>query len=435
MRSSLSMSRVWGGIFSKRRNVYDTHFSILSILFLVIALLVWMSIANIAQVVRVEGRIIPAGKAQQVQHLEGGIISVIRTQEGAVVHKGDVLLDIDGTMAGANLSETKVKLEAQQAHAARLKSEVNGKGDIEFPAEVTNKTVIEAEESLFSVRQINLQHELSVNQSLINQKVAELQGARIRKEQLKSELVTATERVSIVNTMADNGVASKMEVLDAKGRAQSLKTEILSLDGMIPKLEASVAEAKEKNKEIQSNFKAQSQSEYVQIVSEIDRLKQEFSAASDRMKRTDVRAPVDGIINALYVNTVGGVVKPGEILLEITPTTERVLIEARSAPKDRGSLRPGLETEIRVSAYDSAEYGLVKGTLTKVSADSLKDSNNNDYYQVDIAVNELPDRYKGKEIVPGMTVTADIVTGSRTILGYLLSPVRKFTYNMFKDAR
>lgn len=413
----------------------DSRFLILCALFLVLALLIWMSFAQIAQVVRVEGRIIPAGKAQQVQHLEGGIISVIRTQEGAVVHKGDILLEVDGTMAGASLSETKVKLEAQFAHAARLKAEVEGTETILFPGEVTSKSVIEAEENLFSARKLNLQHEISVNQSLLSQRIAELQEAKIRKERLSSEIATAVERMSIVNNMSANGAASKMEVLDAKGREQSLRTEISSLEGMIPKLDASVSEAKSKIEETQSNFRAQAQSEYVETLSEIDRLKQEATAADDRMKRTDVRAPVDGVINALYVNTVGGVIKPGEVLLEITPTTGNILIESRAMPKDRGFLHSGLNTEIRVSAYDTAEFGMIKGTVTKVSADSLKDSDNHDYYQVDIAVYNLPDRYQGKEIVPGMTVTADIVTGKRTILNYLLSPIRKFTYNIFRDAR
>lgn len=423
-------SSVLGG----RWGLDDSRSLLLGVFFLVVTLLIWMSVAQIAQVVRVEGRTIPAGKSQQIQHFEGGIISVIRTQEGAVVHKGDILLEVDGTMAGASLSETKVKMESKLARAARLRAEVEG-GDILFPEEVTSERVIEAEKNLFTARQTNLRHETSVNQSLLTQRIAELQEAKTRKERLRSEVATAVERVSIVNDMSHNGAASKMEVLDAKGREQRLRTEISSLEGMIPKLEASVSEAKSKVEETRSNFWARAQSEYVETLSEIDRLKQEAMAADDRMQRTDVRAPVDGVINALYVNTVGGVIKPGEVLLEITPTTGNILIESRAKPRDRGFLHSGLNTEIRVSAYDAAEFGTIKGRVLKVSADSLKDADGNDYYQVDIAVDSLPDQYQGKKIVPGMTVTADIVTGERTILNYLLSPIRKFTYNIFRDAR
>lgn len=409
--------------------------SIIAVLILTVLLFVWMSVTDLSQVVRVEGKIIPAGKGQQIQHLEGGIISSIDVQEGELVHKGDALLTIDSTLAGANQSETKLKLDAQLVRAARLKAEVDNKDEFILPPEWKDLTVANAEVQLFHARHDKLTREVTVQKSMLTQRISELEEARSRKARLSTEIVTATERMNIVTTMSQNGAASKLEVLDAKGREQSLKTQLGDVAGMVPKLEASINEAQARIEEAKSNFRADAQNEYVAILSEIDRLRQMQTAADDRMKRTDVKAPVDGIVNSIAVNTVGGVVKPGEVLVEITPSGQKILIEARALPKDRGYLHSGLTTQIRVLSYDPAEFGTLSGKVTKIGADSLRDANGQSYYQVNIMVDKLPDEYKGKEMIPGMTVIADIVTGKRTVLGYLLSPLHKFTYNMFRDPR
>lgn len=405
------------------------------IVILIVVLLGWMSMAQIDQVVRVEGKIIPAGRSQQIQHLEGGIVSSIAAQEGALVKKGDVLVTIDSTQAGATLSETNVKLENQQAHAARLQAEVDAKSEVEFPGNLKDLPIAQAEIQLFNARREKLNKEISVSQSMLNQRMAELAEARSRKEKLTTELATATERSGIIEGMARNGAASKLEILDARSRQQSLKTQLGEVIGALPKLEAAIGEARGRIDSAKSEFRAEAQNELVATLGEIERLKQVSTAASDRMKRTDIKAPVDGIVNSVAINTVGGVVKPGENLLEITPITDKVQIEARAAPRDRGNLRSNLKAEIRVSAYDAGEYGLIQGHVTKVGADSIQDQRNESYYQVNITVDAIPDRYENRELIPGMTVTADVVTGRRTILSYLLSPLRKFTYNMFRDPR
>lgn len=416
-------------------DIESSRFFLWAVFLLLVVLFLWMSFASVAQVVRVEGKIIPSGRGQQIQHLEGGIISAINIQEGAQVHKGDTLVVVDNTIAGASLGETQNKLEVQIAHAARLRAEVDGKDAIDFPDSVKSKNIMDAENDLFLARKERLTREMSVAQSLLSQRLAEKQEALSRRQQLQSEMVTASERTKIVNSMSINGAASKLELLDAKGREQGLQTDLSGVVAALPKIEASISEARNRIDEAKSNFKAESQTELVQTLAEIERLRQVATADDDRMNRTEVRAPVDGIINAVYVNTVGGVIKPGEVLLEITPVSKEILIEAKALPKDRGYLHPNLNTEIRVSTYDPAEFGLVKGKVTKVGSDSLKDSEGRSYYQVNIVVEKLPARYAGKEMIPGMTVSADIVTGKRTILGYFLSPLRKFTYNIFRDPR
>jgi adhesin transport system membrane fusion protein len=420
---------------SFRERMEGGRLSIIAVLVMTILLFVWMSLTDLSQVVRVEGKIIPAGKGQQIQHLEGGIISSIDVQEGQSVHKGDALLTIDSTLAGASQSETKLKLDGQLARAARLKAEVDNQDEFQLPKEWKDLQVANAELQLFHARHDQLDREITVQKTMLTQRISELEEARSRKARLSTEMLTATERMNIVVAMSQNGAASKLEVLDAKGREQSLKTQFGDVGAMVPKLEAAIKEAQARIEEARSNFRADAQNEYVATLSEIERLKQMLTAADDRMKRTEVKAPVDGVINSISVNTVGGVVKPGEVLLEITPSTQTILIEAKASPKDRGYLHTGLTTQIRVLTYDPAEFGTLSGKVTKIGADSLKDSSDQPYYQVNILVDKLPNEYTGKEMIPGMTIIADIVTGKRTILSYLLSPLHKFTYNMFRDPR
>lgn len=405
------------------------------LIFLVAGLVFWATIAKIDQVVRVEGKVIPAGRSQKIQHLEGGIIASIDTQEGAAVKHGDLLLTIDDTNAGANLSDAQIRLNSQRVRALRLQAETQYKDKIDFPPELANLPAAGAERSLFVARRDKLSQEINIHENAIRQYYAQIDEAEQRRVRLIAELSTAHQRSEMVEGMTAHGAASKLEMLDAQSREQRIKTEIGEAADAVPRLKVSIAEEKSRIETAKAEVSSQAHGELVTTLEEVDRIKQNVTSAADRLKRTEIRAPIDGVINRIAVNTVGGVVRPGEDLIELIPTTDEVLIEAKAQPRDRGYLRIGLDSEIRVSAYDTAEIGLLKGRVTEVSADSIIDPHNNPYYQVNILVRSLPASYADHIIVPGMTVTADIVTGRRTVLAYLLSPLRKFTYNMFRDPR
>lgn len=405
------------------------------IFILVSVLLFWSSNSEISRIVRVEGKIVPAGKSQKIAHLEGGILSDIYIQEGDFVRKGDRLLAIDNTQAGANLSETNVKIIAQKARVVRLKAEAEGLAALAFDDGIKNSEASKAEIDLFNARQNKLASEVNVGQSMLNQRLAELQELKQKGDRLNIELNTALERYQIVKKMSDSGAASKLELIDAKSREQNLRSQIGDILSAVPKVKAGIAEAENRIKESKSTFSAEAQAEYVAVSAEIDRLQQVAKSANDRLQRTEITAPVDGIVNSISINTLGGIVKPGEILVELTPVTDKIVIEAKAAPSDRGFIHPGLPVQVRMNSYEVSEYGILNGKITKVGSDSTQDTRGQPFYQVNIAVDSLTPLFKGKEIVPGMVVTADIVTGKRTILKYLLSPLTKFTYNIFKDPK
>lgn len=408
---------------------------LLGLLACVIGLGLWAAQARIDQIVRVDGRIIPAGRSQQIQHLEGGIIAAIHVKEGVSVRQGALLLTIDGTTAGANLSETKAKLNSQRLRAARLEAIAQSRATLDFTADLAGLPDAEAERALFVAQNSKLEQEIAVHQNLMRQHTAAISEAKQKQIRLGTELTTARQRSAMMDGLARRGAASKLEVLDAYSREQRLKTEIAEAEGAIPKFKAALAEEQARIDTARAELRSQAQNDLVTALAESERLRQILTAATDRVKRTELRAPIDGVINRIAVNTVGGVIKPGETLIELTPNNREVHIEAKASPRDRGTLRPGLHAEVRVSAYDAGELGVLRGNVTEVSADSIKDGRDDPYFLVNILIHALPAAYADRAMVPGMTVTADIVTGQRTILGYLLSPLRKFTYNMFRDPR
>ena len=401
----------------------------------VVLLLAWASVAEIDRVVRTEGRIVPTGRSRPIQHLEGGIISEIATREGASVKKGDLLLTIDATSAEANLNENKIKLVSQRAHAARLEAEASGASDISFPADLADKASCNAERNLFLSRKKKLDMDLLVHQETVRQQSAELNNMRNRKEGLTKGYSIAQKRAQMLASMAEHKAASQMELLEAQGRESQFETEIRDAENAVPKIQAMLAAEEARIGTIKAEFRAAAQAELVTVLADIERLNQTMTSVADRMNRTEIHAPIDGVINRMVVSSVGAVVKPGEIIIELTPTSDEVLIEARVMPKDRGDLRPGLKANIRVSAYDVGALGGLSGLLTEISADTMQDARGEPYYLAKILVNSVSSAYADKPLLPGMTVSGDLVTGRRTFLSHILSPMRKFSSNMFRDAR
>jgi membrane fusion protein, adhesin transport system len=405
----------------------------LSILILSIG---WMSLAPVDRVVHAEGRVVPAGKAQIVQHLEGGIISSMLVHEGSLVKKGDLLVVIGDTRADSQLGERKIKIAALQARATRLKAEAEGSAKPVFKhGEDFEVAVQGAEQSLFTARQQKLAQETEIFQDQIRQKTSEITESESRKISLAAELDIARHQLSIITELIAKNAASKLELLDAQGRVQRLLTQIGDVESGLPRLRAALSEAEAKRGEALARFRSEARADLSSTQMDIDSASEGLRAESDRVTRTDIRAPVNGIVNRIYINTLGGVVKAGEPVMELTPTDERVVIEAQVRPNDRAELRSGLPSNIKVGAYDFGIYGTLKGRLTEVSADTLNDERGNRYYRVELEVDDIPTSYLENPIMPGMPVTADIVTGRRTVLQYVLSPLNRFSYDAFREPR
>jgi len=397
--------------------------------------LLWSALASLDVIVRTEGRVIPAGRSQIIQHLEGGIVRAVLVQEGQAVQAGQTLVELSDIQARSSLGQDRTKVAALRGREARLLAELNGLDAIVFPADLADPDVLRAESDAWRARHARLGEEVRVLRNQGAQKRGEIDESISRRKNLMAEQEVAQEQLRMIEGLKRKGAASEMEVLDNRSRLQRIGSQIAEAEAAIPRLRAAQAETESKVSEVLARFRADASSELTQVRADLEKSGLELGASADRLERNRVRAPVSGFINRLAVTTVGGVVRPGEVLMEITPDDQRVVIETRARPNDRANLHRGLPARVRIGAYDYATFGALDGEVTEVSADTLVDDKEGRYYRVRIEAAATPGSRQPGAVLPGMTASGDIVVGKRTVMSYLLSPLLKFRDSAFRDPR
>ena len=409
---------------------------ILVTVFLLLCLLVWSWFAQIDRVVRGAGRIVASEHNQIIQHLEGGIVSAILVREGAAVKKGQTLISIADVRANADLGEGNVKILGLRARIARLKAEAGGASSVAMSADLrSDDPAVQSELASFAARQSKLSQELSVLREQSAQRQAEVGEAVSRQKSLVSEFDLAQRQYKLVHGMFERNAASQLEDIQAQSKAQDAQSRLSATNAMIPRLTAAIAEAQAKMGEAASRFRADARSDLTVSENELARLQEEIKSRNDRVSRSEVRAPMDGIVNRVLMNTVGGVVKPGDAIIEMTPTDDKLVIEAKVAPTDRAQLMTGAPARVKVSAYDYGVYGAMKGVVTEVSADTVPEERGERFYRVKIEVTRDPKLDTGLPLMPGMTATADMIVGRRTVWQYLMSPLSRFGQTALREPR
>jgi len=400
-----------------------------------ISVLLWAGFTKVDIIVRTEGQIIPAGKSQLVQHLEGGIVRKILVQEGQVVAAGQPLMELSDIQTRSNLGQEQSRLDALRGREARLIAEVNGLNAISFPRQLSDSNVIRVETAAWQARRAQLAEEVQVLQSQGMQKKNELTEVTSRRQNLIEELELAKKQHQVMDGLRRNNAASELEVLDSQARIQRFKTQIAEATNALPRLRTAQSEFESRVNEAVNRFRAEASAALTQVREELEKSTHEIGTSVDRLDRNIVRTPVAGLINKLNITTIGAVVRPSEVLLEITPSDQRIVIQTRSQPNDRANLRRGLPARVRIGAYDYATYGTFEGHVTDVSADTLTDERGNRYYRVNVEVDIATLLANGRQpgvLVPGMAASADITVGKRTILSFILSPLLKFRDGAFR---
>lgn len=408
---------------------------ILLLLFSSISVFLWAGTAEVDVIVRAEGQIIPAGKSQIVQHLEGGIVQKILVQEGQVVVAGQPLMELSDVQTRSNLEQEQSRLDALRGREARLLAEVNGDGAIDFPEELNDPNVIRVETAAWQARRTQLAEEVRVLKALSMQKKNELTEINSKRQNLLEELVLAEKKHHVIEDLRKNNAASELEVLDSQMRIQRLKSEIDDATNAAPRLQAAQSEAESRVNEAVARFRAEASAALTQVREELENISLGIDSSVDRLERNVVRSPVAGLINKMNITTIGAVVRPSEILMEITPSDQRIVIQTRANPNDRAHLHRGLPARVRVGAYDYATYGTFEGHVTEVSSDTLSDERGIRYYRVNVEVDvsNLTSRVRQPGVLmPGMGASADIAVGKRTILSYILSPLLEFRDGAFR---
>lgn len=396
------------------------------------ALLVWAYFAEIDEVTRGDGQVVPSTKTQVLQSLEGGIVKEIRVREGDTVKRGQVLLRIDDTGFSSDLGELEAKRLSLQVQIKRLRTEA-GDPDaqtVDFGDALRKlaPSVVENEVTLFNIRKSSLVNQISLLKERHQQRKQELAELKESRKRYGNGLEIAEREFEIKRPLAERGIVSKTDILKLEREMSDLRGQLATTEQSLPRVEASIREAERLIDEQKLSFRQGAQTELNAKLSELSVVEQTVKGASDRVVRTDMRSPVDGIINKLHVNTVGGVVRASEPLAEITPVEDALDVEVRIQPKDIAFISPNQKALVKISAYDFTIYGGLDGTVENISPDSSRDPNTNESYYVTTIRTKESALKKGDQklpIIPGMVAQVDIVTGKKTILDYILKPIVK----------
>lgn len=400
----------------------------------VIAFIFWSATSSVNTVTRGAGKVVSALDHQIVQHLEGGIITSILIKEGALVKAGDALFTIQNSFSEAEHSKLQIDLLATRITMLRYLAEANGQSHLDLPIKLleTAPQFSKNELDIFSSRQNNLNEQLAIFNERKQQTILALEEAKNKLNNLGFEQVLSNRQVEIFGNLYKKGATSEREWLDARTTAQRLVTKIDELKHEIPQLKSSVIESERLQNEIRLRFAADARKQYSDQSLEVSKMEAVLTATQDRTNRISVLAPIDGVVNKLYVTTVGGVVRGGQDLVEIVPADESIAIEVELSPKDRAEIRVGLPAVIKISAYDYSTYGGLEGEITDISADALTNEFGDTFFRVRLKAKTV-DFGIDKPVVPGMLADIDILTGEKTILEYLLKPINKIRENALKQ--
>ncbi len=399
-----------------------------SLIFLV--LLLWAAFADVDEITRGEGKVVPSRHLQVLQSLDGGIVTEILVQEGQDVELGQELLRLDQTRFVSNLRESKSQYYSLLAKAARLRALAEGRAFV-VPEELAKnkdmRDLVEAERALYLSRQSELAASLSVVRQQLAQRSQEMVEARARRDQAASGFELTSKELALTRPMVASGAVSEVDILRLERDVSRYRGERDQAAAQIQRTQAAISESQSKAEEVEREFRNRARSELSETNAKLDALGEGSVALSDKVKQSVLRSPVKGTVQRLLVKTVGGVVQPGRDIIEIVPSEDTLLVEARVLPKDIAFLRPGQDALVRLTAYDFAVYGGFESTLESISSDTVIDDKGNAFYVVRVRTKKAS-LGPNLPIIPGMIAQADIMTGKKTVLSYLLKPILRSKY-------
>jgi len=422
----------------KSFDTFDRFFNyrlpLIAVTVFIIIMTLWASFTTIDQQVRGSGRIIPLGKARVIQHLEGGIVEEIPVTEGQQVTAGQTLFIISNEKAKSDLEEIYVDVQALEIKKQRLQAELDDKPTVDFDEDLKKNfvSIIQSETALFNARRSQSQEKINGLNERLRQKDFHLEDLTSRVQNLNEEYQIAKEQNEIKKKLRAVGASSQSQYLDTQSQVRSFETRIGQVKKEIPVTEAEATEIRNLIEETKQNIRSDILNDLNQVNIDLKKYEERVQGFQDQVARTTIKSPINGIINKININTIGGVIAPGQVVAEIIPLDETLVVEGMISTNDRGKVWPGLPVMVKVTAYDYTIYGGIEGTLTQVSADSLIDGKGQEYYRVNVTLknNKLA---QDKTIYPGMMVDLNILTGKISVLQALLRPLRHIQENALRE--
>ncbi len=413
-------------MLEKRWNYYITVVPIALFFFV---FLLWAALSEIDEVVRGDGKVVPSGQTKILQHMEGGIVAEMLVKEGDRVALGQPIYKLDQAFFTADLKEKDLEQVSLQAKEQRLSSLIEGRGLV-FSKEISDKypQIVQNEMLIFNSERLNMSERLNSSLQKAEQRKYELRELEIKQKNLSLELDMAKENAHIAEQLMKSGAGSRKEYLAEMAKKQNLITQIDEVKNQIPVVQGKYKEASFELGSVRSELQSKLLNELKDVRLKISQLSQQSLASTDRTKRLLITSPVNGIVNKLYFHTIGGAIKPGDKVAEVTPLEEGLMIEANIKASDRGRVWMGQKTNIEITAYDYARYGKIDGELIYISPDSSTNQKGEILYAV--KVKAAKDRLgKDLPIMPGMEANVNIITGKKTVLGYIFLPVKRIGQN------
>jgi len=411
------------------------------IMFIVIGLLavfgLWAYFTELDNVTRGEGRIISAMQNQVVQAAEGGVILRRYVSEGDHVEAGSVLFEIDPIDASAEFNRISQRYSGLQIKEARLRAEISGDPfEIGQDLRARSPSVASSEESLFLARRSELAGAMSILEQRLLQREQELVEAQVSISTAENTANLITQEIDLIEPLVRQNAVPETRLLELRRQLEEASGSRQRAQTSAVRAEAGIVEIRNEMDNRREDYVLQSMSELSGAVSELAELERILPSLEDRVGRTVIRAPVDGIVNRLNFRTSGGYVQQGDVILELVPTGDDLIIEAKIEPRDISRIRENDDVRIRLSAFDSTRFGTVDGRVLRIAADAVSDQDTGESnYLIDVAIEGTLLDEAGNQVVyiPGMTATVDVLSGKRSVLEYLWQPVARVQELALRD--
>ncbi len=399
-----------------------------SITAMIVLFILWANFARIEELTRGQGQVVPTKEIQTVQSLEGGLLRELLVGQGDRVTKGQVLMRLSDVMFSSEERGAEAKADSLKLKIARLEAEAAGK-DFVPSDELLKKVpdIAQNEQALYRSRQQELKNAISILEDKLRTVKADIDEAQAQINRLSSSRGSLQQELNITRDMVVKKAVSKLEQLRLEREVNDIGGQINAQQERIAGLRADLS-ATEKQKNDQSDrFRSQALTELSDVKTQNAQLGESLKSIGDRVSRTELRAPVDGVVNNIAVRTIGGVIEPAQKLIEIVPVDSELKIIAKVSPNNIAFLRVGQKVKVKITAYDAQRYGSLEGELVRIGASSVTDREGNVFFEIEVRTdkNHLGTAEAPLPVTPGMVADTEVVTGKRTIMEYVLKPFLK----------
>ena len=414
----------------------QARFLLVALCMLVVAFLIWAAWAQVEEITRGQGQVVPSQEIQVVQSLEGGVLQDLLVREGELVKKGQVLARIRDIQFSSEERGTEAQFLSLSLKKERLSAEATG--EVFAPDDALMEKapqITQNETDLYKSRQKELQNAYTIFNEKIEKAKADLSEVEAQIEKYTQNRALLNKELDITRKMVRQRAMPELEQIRLERELSDISGEIKAQTQRKASLQAQLKQAQTERKGQEDKFRSEALEDLNEVQTKIKGLKEDLISIGDRVDRAALKSPVDGVVNHISLTTIGGVVEPAMRFIEIVPVDDALKIIAKVKPEEVAFIRPGNPAKVKITAYDPQKYGALNGTLTRIGASSVTDRNDEVFFEIEVRTDK---NYMGTQdnpmpITPGMIADVEIITGKRSILDYVLKPFYRAKERAFTE--